>query len=110
MEFPRLFTVRQNFPDRAIRNIPAEIERQLSVSQFSSRLTPGSSVAIGVGSRGIAKITTVVRSLVEYWKKQGCNPFIFPAMGSHGAATADGQELSWIATPMKAMESCWPAA
>ena len=91
MEFPRLFTVRQNFPDRAIRNIPAEIERQLSVSQFSSRLTPGSSVAIGVGSRGIANISTVVRSLVEYWKKQGCNPFIFPAMGSHGAATAEGQ-------------------
>src|SRR5271165_2474270 len=91
MQFPRLLTVRQNFPDRAIRNIPAEIEHQLSESQVASRLTLGSSVAIGVGSRGIANISTIVRSLVEYWKKQGCKPFIFPAMGSHGAATAEGQ-------------------
>src|SRR5207244_10224845 len=46
---------------------------------------------IGVGSRGIANIATIVRSVVDYWKQQGCRPFIFPAMGSHGAATAEGQ-------------------
>ena len=44
-----------------------------------------------MGSRGISNIATIVRSVVEYWKVQGMRPFIFPAMGSHGAATAEGQ-------------------
>lgn len=48
-------------------------------------------MAIGVGSRGIANIATIVRSVVDYWKAAGMQPFLFPAMGSHGAATAEGQ-------------------
>jgi hypothetical protein len=48
-------------------------------------------VAIGVGSRGISNIETIVRSVVDWWKAQAMRPFIFPAMGSHGAATAAGQ-------------------
>src|SRR5579884_2068594 len=91
MDFPRLLAVRQHFPDRSISDIPQEIYRQLSMSAFASRLQPGSRVAIGVGSRGIANIGTIVRSVVRYWKEQGYSPFIFPAMGSHGAATAEGQ-------------------
>src|SRR5438874_2540829 len=91
MEFPRLLTVRQNFPDRSDSDIPDEIRRQLSQSGFAARLKPGARVAIGVGSRGIANIAIIVRSVVDYWKQQGCHPFIFPAMGSHGAATAEGQ-------------------
>src|SRR5690242_13388332 len=91
MDFPRLLTVRQNFPDRSLRDIPGEIQRQLSQSGFASRVKPDARVAIGVGSRGIANIATIVRSVVDYWKQQGCHPFIFPAMGSHGAATAEGQ-------------------
>lgn len=91
MDFPRLLTVRQNFPDRSLHDIPGEIQRQLAQSGFASRVKPGARVAIGVGSRGIANIATIVRSVVDYWKQQGCHPFIFPAMGSHGAATAAGQ-------------------
>jgi hypothetical protein len=91
MGFPRLLPVRQNFPDRAIRDVAGEVQRQLGASAFSARLKPGACVALGVGSRGIANIATIVRSVVEYWKSQGCQPFIFPAMGSHGAATAEGQ-------------------
>jgi hypothetical protein len=44
-----------------------------------------------VGSRGIHSIATIVRGVVEYWKGQGMRPFLFPAMGSHGAASAEGQ-------------------
>jgi len=44
-----------------------------------------------VGSRGIANLATIVRATVDYWKDAGCSPFVFPAMGSHGAATAEGQ-------------------
>jgi hypothetical protein len=91
MGFPKLLPVRQNFPDHAIPNVAADVQRQLSASAFSSRLHPGARVALGVGSRGIANIATIVRSVVDYWKSQNCQPFIFPAMGSHGAATAEGQ-------------------
>lgn len=48
-------------------------------------------MAIGVGSRGIHNIATIVRSVVQFWKDAGMQPFIFPAMGSHGAASAAGQ-------------------
>ena len=91
MQFPRLLLVRQKFPDRRIPDVAAEVRKQLSGSAFAARLKPGSRVAIGVGSRGIHNIATIVRNVVEYWKDQGMQPFLFPAMGSHGAASAAGQ-------------------
>lgn len=91
MEFPRLLQVKQHFPDHRIKDIPGTIASELKGRNFASRLKPGSRVAIGVGSRGIANIATIVRSVVEYWKAAGMQPFLFPAMGSHGAATAEGQ-------------------
>src|SRR6266568_6874844 len=91
MRFPRLLVVRQNFPDRRIPDIAAEVQHQLTKAGFAARLGPGSRVAIGVGSRGIHSIATIVRNVVRYWKEQGMHPFLFPAMGSHGAASAAGQ-------------------
>ena len=89
--FPRLFFVRQNFPDRRIKDIPTEAHGQLGASGFGANLKPGARIAIGIGSRGISNIATIARAVVDYWKSRGCAPFIFPAMGSHGAATAEGQ-------------------
>ena len=91
MPFSRLLVVRQKFPDRRIPDVAVEVRRRLADSGFSSRLNPGSRVAIGVGSRGIHHIATIVRNVVQYWKDEGMQPVIFPAMGSHGAATAEGQ-------------------
>ena len=91
MGLPRLLPVRQKFPDRRIQDIPAAVERELAASGFASRVKPGGRVALGVGSRGIANISTIVGSVVRFWKSNGFDPFIFPAMGSHGAATAEGQ-------------------
>jgi hypothetical protein len=91
MDFPRLLLVRQKFPDRKIADVPGEVRKQLTASSFGKRLAPGSRVAIGLGSRGIANIAVIARGVVDYWKDQGMKPFIFPAMGSHGAATAEGQ-------------------
>src|SRR4051794_38504687 len=91
MQFPRLLVVRQKFPDRRIPDVAAEVRKQLGASPFAARLKPGAQVAIGVGSRGIHNIATIVRSVVEYWKAQGMRPILFPAMGSHGAASAAGQ-------------------
>jgi hypothetical protein len=91
MQFPRLLVVRQKFPDRRIPDVAAEVQKQLGASGFATRLKPGSRVAIGVGSRGIHNIATIVHNVVGYWKVQGMRPFLFPAMGSHGAASAEGQ-------------------
>ena len=87
----RLLLVRQNFPDRRLADVSAAARRQLEDSSFAARLRPGARVAIGVGSRGIANISTIVHSVVQYWQRHGMAPFVFPAMGSHGAATAEGQ-------------------
>ncbi len=91
MEFPRLYLVRQHFADRRVQDIPGEVFKQLSGADFASRIPPGGEVAIGIGSRGIANVATIMKAVVDYWKARGARPFIFPAMGSHGAATAAGQ-------------------
>ncbi len=86
-----MLIVRQHFPDRRIPDVAAETRRQLSASSLGAGLQPGARVAIGVGSRGIHNIATIARETVAYWKARGIRPYIFPAMGSHGAATAEGQ-------------------
>jgi hypothetical protein len=91
MDFSRFYLVRQNFPDRRVADIPGTVRGELASAGFAAKLRPGARVAIGVGSRGIANIATIVRAVVDFWKSQGMQPFIFPAMGSHGAATAQGQ-------------------
>ncbi len=52
---------------------------------------PTGKVAIGVGSRGVARIDEVVAALVQALKEADAQPFVVPAMGSHGASTAEGQ-------------------
>jgi hypothetical protein len=91
MEFSPLLLVQQHFPDRALKDIPGEVRKQLEAAAFGSDLKPGARVAIGVGSRGIHNIAVIVKAIVDYWKSKGAKPFLFPAMGSHGAATAAGQ-------------------
>jgi hypothetical protein len=91
MDFPRLLLVRQNFADRSIKEIRPAVLQELVDSPFAGRTKPGARVAIGVGSRGISNISTITRAVVDFWKSKGARPFIFPAMGSHGAATAEGQ-------------------
>ncbi|NHN49440.1 DUF362 domain-containing protein [Halostella sp. JP-L12] len=51
----------------------------------------GGEVAVGVGSRGIANLPELVRGVVQGLDDRGYRPFIFPAMGSHGGATGEGQ-------------------
>ena len=91
MDFPRILLVRQHFPDRSLPDIPGAVRSELHRASLGAGLKPGSSIAIGVGSRGIANIAVITRAVVDYWKSVGMKPFIFPAMGSHGAATAEGQ-------------------
>lgn len=91
MVFPRFVLAEQEFLNRAIHNIPEHIRQELSSADFVKRVPKRARIAIGVGSRGISNINTIVKTTVDFWKAQGCEPFIFPAMGSHGAASAEGQ-------------------
>ena len=91
MELPRIIRVKQTFPDRGLKDVAGSVLAELKASPFASRVKPGGRVGIGVGSRGITNIALIAKAAVEFWKGAGCEPFIFPAMGSHGAATAAGQ-------------------
>ena len=89
----KFLPVRQHLPHRKLDDIPAAVCRELTQCAFPSRLKPGSRIAIGVGSRGISNLIEIVRSVVDFFRASGADPFIFPAMGSHGAATAAGQAM-----------------
>jgi hypothetical protein len=83
--------VRQHFPHRKLTDIPAAVAREMESSGLTSGLRPGARIAIGAGSRGIANLAEIVRATVDFFQHAGFRPFLFPAMGSHGAATAEGQ-------------------
>ena len=87
----RLVRVRQNFPRRALPDVAAAVRQTLEAAAWTRTVKPGSRIAIGAGSRGIQNIAVIVKAAVDFWKSRGCDPFIIPVMGSHGAATAEGQ-------------------
>ncbi len=91
MNLPRFVLAEQSFPDRSVHNIREHIRTELAQADLASRVPKGARIAIGVGSRGISNIAGIVKAVVDFWKEHGAAPFIFPAMGSHGAATAEGQ-------------------
>lgn len=90
-ELPRFFRVKQSFPRARVEDVPAEVFKQLAVVCNDAKSLKARSVAVTVGSRGVAAIDTITRSCVDFLKQQGAQPFIVPAMGSHGGATAEGQ-------------------
>ena len=91
MEFPKVVRVRQKFPRPHVENVKSTLREQLGRGEISSTIKPGMSVALTAGSRGVARIDTILRSLVEILREMGAEPFIVPSMGSHGGATAEGQ-------------------
>jgi len=91
MELPRCALIRQNFPRRGLGDVRGAVREAVRNAEPLNRLPAGASVAVGVGSRGIARIDEIVGELVACLKERGLRPFLFPAMGSHGAATARGQ-------------------
>jgi len=83
--------IRQRVDAREIKNIEAEVRSELKKINFGQKIQPGDTVAITAGSRGISNIAEIIKTLVKEIKIVGADPFIFPAMGSHGGATAAGQ-------------------
>src|SRR5881296_1042271 len=89
MALPRMIRVRQTFPRPRVADIPRAVAATLG--EAALRIKRGDTVAVGAGSRGIANIDTIVGATVRWLKDLGARPFVFPAMGSHGGGTADGQ-------------------
>lgn len=92
MHYPKLIPVRQHFEAPEVADVPAEVAAQLAKAGLSARIQPGQSVAITCGSRGIASIDVIVKAIADEVKRVGGEPFVVPAMGSHGGATAEGQK------------------
>ena len=92
MNIPAMVRVKQHFDTHSIQDIPATVRAELSKIALEEIITPGHSVAITAGSRGVANIKTILAEVVSELKRIGAKPFIVPAMGSHGGATAEGQK------------------
>jgi hypothetical protein len=95
MILPRMISVEKKTPDGGdnIRpwNYKPALIRQFADTGVLSKLRPGARIAIAVGSRGISNLKDIVSLVIDSVRRQGADPFIIPAMGSHGGGTPEGQ-------------------
>jgi hypothetical protein len=89
--FPRLATIRQSVPTAPLADVAQAVRDELARIELDARIKPGARIGVGAGSRGITDYALVVGTVVTELKRMGAEPFVFPAMGSHGGATAEGQ-------------------
>ena len=86
---PKWRRVAQTIEAPRMDSIPEAVAREMR--KIEPRVRPGMSVAVGVGSRGVARLAEIVRAVLAELKRLGARPFIVPAMGYHGGATPEGQ-------------------
>ncbi len=92
MEWPIMVPMKQKLDRTRIDDLESTLRAGIRTRLNSAKFSTGDSVAVGVGSRGITPLVQVVSTIVSELKSAGLKPFIVPAMGSHGGATADGQK------------------
>jgi hypothetical protein len=85
-----MYRIRQHFDNTSVKDITKTVQEELRQLSWD-KIRPGNRVAIAAGSRGIANFGEILKAVVEFLKSLDARPFIFPAMGSHGGATAGGQ-------------------
>jgi len=88
---PPLAKARQTFSRPILPDVAAAVRQEMQKPGLLDKVRPGDRVAIAVGSRGIANLSLIIATIVECLKSAGAEPFIVPAMGSHGGASAAGQ-------------------
>lgn len=93
VEIPQMIPVRQRFSCEVLENWQEALKRALISAGANEVVRPGMRIAITAGSRGIDHIADYLRFIGEFLRAQGANPFVVPAMGSHGGATVSGQIL-----------------
>ena len=87
---PKMVRVKQKFECDKIDDIQSHLETQLDNLEIDKSSFKGKRIAITVGSRGIPENATMVKVMCDKLKEWGANPFIIPAMGSHGGGTVEG--------------------
>src|ERR1700722_16782665 len=90
-QFPRMIEMGQSYPPSQTLDFSSLLEEQFTESGLREKVKPGMRIALGVGSRGITNLKEIVKATLGLLIKAGARPFIVPAMGSHGGATAGGQ-------------------
>ncbi len=88
---PPLAKVRQRLSPDRLADVPGTIRTGIAALGDLPQIKPGAKIAVTGGSRGIADIVPILRTVVDELKARGAEPFLIPAMGSHGGATAEGQ-------------------
>ena len=91
VDLPRMVKVRQRFPNEKVEDLAATVVEQFRRPELRAKITPGMRIAVGCGSRGVANVAECAKTVIAELKSLGAQPFIFPAMGSHGSASAEGQ-------------------
>lgn len=90
-QLPKIAKFERQPKQPVVENLEKEVREQLNKLTRLKTLEPNATIAITAGSRGISNIDKVLKFSVGYLKNIGANPFIVPAMGSHGGATSQGQ-------------------
>jgi Lactate racemase N-terminal domain len=91
VQLPQMVRLRQHFDRPRLEDLHAAVRATLEHLELGRTIKPGHTVALTAGSRGIANIPVVLRATADFLKGLGAKPFLVPAMGSHGGATAEGQ-------------------
>src|SRR5512133_2423095 len=91
MVYPRWIRVRQNLDSKRVDDPYRLVHDQLAAATGHLPVKRGARIAVTAGSRYIANIAPITRAVIDYLVSQGGRPFVVPAMGSHGGATARGQ-------------------
>jgi hypothetical protein len=111
MPLPKLVRLRQHFERPRIDDIAGAVRASLEKLNLGRTIKPGHTVALTAGSRGIANIPLVLRTVAEFLRGLGAKPYLVPAMGSHGGGTAEGQRKviesygiteAYVGVPIKA--------
>jgi hypothetical protein len=89
--YPKLLQIKQKFTPLTVTNIVEKTKSEIAHLELGKIIKPNDSIAITAGSRGITDINTITKAVVDELIKLQGKPFIIPAMGSHGGATAEGQ-------------------
>ena len=92
IQLPKMVPVEVTFESPVLEDIAQSVSEQFKQETIRKKIQPGQTIAVGCGSRGVADVAEVAKATVSEIKALGGKPFIFPAMASHGAATAEGQK------------------
>ena len=91
MEYPSFYRIRQRFDDTSLKDVAQAVRDEFASFKPETKIHAGQRVAVGVGSRGTHDLKTLVETVVDCLRAIQLEPYIIPAMGSHGGATAEGQ-------------------